>query len=331
MPQLTATKQQAQQALEMVKNYFRYAIDGDNAPKLIMDWDWFGEGRGTPSIVWEEGPYEWAIMYTGEHGRMPKGVFAEPATSWALSLYSDPSVDTSQVGDDNASGAEHDEEMRFGGKNSSKRRGADPGSVEEFYEDLPHWQEIYNREYAAMMRELGYNKNEGEQYSQRDPNDKSLGYRTDYERLDDKQFAHDVAKRTADEEISRLKQEKNSSTDIELFTTFTPTFEKDSGGKIATDISKMLEPEGEKSRATSQYLQMNNPDQHGYPESYSQWDGEKMPRRLLKKHRDYWQQQSTAGNDPHGNFGRLDAWYNDGYDPGTKVWTAPDPEQQQFG
>ena len=242
------TKQQAQQALEMVKNYFRYAIDGDNAPKLIMDWDWFGNGRGTPSIVWEEGPYEWAMTYTGYHGRMPKGVFAEPATSWALSLYSDPSVDTSQVGDDNASGAEHDEEMRI------------------LYEDA--------------MREFGG---------------------------------------------------KNSSTDVELFTTFTPTFEKDSGGKIATDISKMLEPEGEKSRATSQYLQMNNPDQYGYPESYSQWDGEKMPRRLLKKHRDYWQQQSTAGNDPHGNFGRLDAWYNDGYDPGTKVWTAPDPEQQQFG
>lgn len=144
MPQIT--EQQAQQALEMVKNYFRYAIDGDNAPKLIMDWDWFGEGRGTPSIVWEEGPYEWAIMYTGEHGRMPKGVFAEPATSWALSLYSDPSVDTSQVGDDNASGAEHDEEMRI------------------LYEDA--------------MREFGG---------------------------------------------------KNSSTDIELFTTFTPTFEKDSG------------------------------------------------------------------------------------------------------
>jgi hypothetical protein len=150
------TEQQAQQALEMVKQYFRVYIDKDNSPKLIMDWDWFGTGP-SPSIVWEEGPYEWAIQYTGEHNRFPKGVYGEPATNWALSLYPEE-LDYSQNGKDDASYSEIDPEMEY-------------------------W----------------------------------------------------------------MQEFKNSSADVELFTNFTPTFEKDSGVKIKRAMAQRfpLNPEYE--------------------------------------------------------------------------------------
>jgi hypothetical protein len=140
------TEQQSQQALEMVKQYFRsYLEAGYPEPELIMDWDW--SGKPEPTIVWEEGPYEWTMIYTGNYNRFPEGVWGEPYTGWALSLFSSD-VDYSKSGDDNASGAEHDPELKY------------------LYEEA--------------MKEFG---------------------------------------------------DKNSSADIELFTNFTPTFEKDSGGK----------------------------------------------------------------------------------------------------
>jgi hypothetical protein len=68
-------------------------------PALVMDWDW--PGAPTPAIMWEAGPYDWAIYfpYGGrtEEGLtlpdvsadMPKGIHAEPYAGWATCLYAD--------------------------------------------------------------------------------------------------------------------------------------------------------------------------------------------------------------------------------------------------
>lgn len=93
------TKAQAEAVLTAVKEQFAPWVEADpyNAPVLIMDWDWTGYGP-TPSIIWEGGPFEWAHLFP--HGgpdeefggtigavKMPKGVWTECATSWALHVY----------------------------------------------------------------------------------------------------------------------------------------------------------------------------------------------------------------------------------------------------
>ena len=79
------TKRQALKVLHDVCAYYHISPDDKNAPKLIMDWDWLGHG-GCPSIVWEEGDYEWAINFAGKRTFLGE-VWYEPMTSWALSLY----------------------------------------------------------------------------------------------------------------------------------------------------------------------------------------------------------------------------------------------------
>lgn len=93
------TKRQAQQALRQVRQQFTAYIDSDaDGPKLIKDWDYLESGPTTWAIVWEGGPYYWALLAqhggTGEHGetipaaqRWPANVFVEAATSWAIGLY----------------------------------------------------------------------------------------------------------------------------------------------------------------------------------------------------------------------------------------------------
>jgi hypothetical protein len=76
----------ATKVLEAVRAKYKY----DNptyGPQLRMDFDWFGYG-GSPAIVWEGGPYEWATECSFELlDSLPKGVWLEPATSWALNIY----------------------------------------------------------------------------------------------------------------------------------------------------------------------------------------------------------------------------------------------------
>lgn len=106
------TPEQGQQALDMIKKYYgSYLTAGYSEPKLIMDWDWYGE-TPTPSIVWEEGPYDWAIEYGGNHNRFPKGVYGEPWNGWALALVSDPNVDYSQEGSDDSEPMAYDPDIK---------------------------------------------------------------------------------------------------------------------------------------------------------------------------------------------------------------------------
>lgn len=88
-------KRDAEKALNAVKRTFKGWIDGpEYGPKLVKDWDWVGP---TPyAIVWEEGPYDWAMLASGggrtEFGSKVEpvkvdGVFLEPVTGWALGVY----------------------------------------------------------------------------------------------------------------------------------------------------------------------------------------------------------------------------------------------------
>lgn len=85
-------------AAEFAESGIRLTGEG---PKVIMDWTWVGP-TPTPSIVWEEGPFEWAHLFPyggieeefgfkvkDVSGDLPAGVHIEAATSWALHLYVD--------------------------------------------------------------------------------------------------------------------------------------------------------------------------------------------------------------------------------------------------
>lgn len=76
------TKKQAQAIEKLVCKKYGYKVGDQGAPKLVMDFDWLGHG-GKPHIVWEEGPYEWAIDFTTDEVE----VFLEPMTNWALGIY----------------------------------------------------------------------------------------------------------------------------------------------------------------------------------------------------------------------------------------------------
>lgn len=90
------TKYQAEATLRAVKKQFSAWFERDeDGPKLIMDWDFFGYGPN-PAIVWEGGPYDWPHLVNGGIGdfnekyapvKLPKNVWIEAATGFAISLY----------------------------------------------------------------------------------------------------------------------------------------------------------------------------------------------------------------------------------------------------
>lgn len=99
---MAVTKRQAEQAFRQVKDQFKVFLPEEGyayGPKLIHNWDWFDSGPTTWAIVWEEGPYGWALLAeTGgrleEFGGVipaakhwPKGTYSEAQTSWAIGIY----------------------------------------------------------------------------------------------------------------------------------------------------------------------------------------------------------------------------------------------------
>lgn len=99
------TQKQAEATLAAIKKQFALYIEAvGSEPKLVDNFDFYGlHGHSIEKpwgIVWEEGPMDWALLVP--HGgrepefgmgfpptEMPKGVWAEPYASWAVSLYKD--------------------------------------------------------------------------------------------------------------------------------------------------------------------------------------------------------------------------------------------------
>ena len=100
--ELRATRRQGERVLAAVRKMFKGWIQsGDTGPNLVMDWDWLGYGPQV-SIVWEEGPYDWAMLFP--HGgveeefgftlkpvTLPKDIWTEPITSFAIAIIRDAS------------------------------------------------------------------------------------------------------------------------------------------------------------------------------------------------------------------------------------------------
>ena len=103
------TKRQAEAVLRAVQKQYAGWVEEGYGPKLVMDWRYLSD-EGQPAIVWEEGPYEWSYRFpyggveeettallrvevpdakpvTVPKVELPKGVWVESATSWALSIY----------------------------------------------------------------------------------------------------------------------------------------------------------------------------------------------------------------------------------------------------
>jgi hypothetical protein len=91
-----ATKRQTQSALRAIRKAYGFVPGEDDyiGPRLVEQYHgWHGTYRNV--IVWEEGPYEWAINCScatcRDEGvlevRMPKGTYAEAINGQALGLY----------------------------------------------------------------------------------------------------------------------------------------------------------------------------------------------------------------------------------------------------
>lgn len=101
---MTVTKAKATKVLNAVRAQCGDGVlEGDVGPELKKDWDWLGSGHPAPySIVWEEGPFEWAYLFPhggieeefgfrrkDVSGKIPAGVFCEAITSWAVAIVAD--------------------------------------------------------------------------------------------------------------------------------------------------------------------------------------------------------------------------------------------------
>jgi hypothetical protein len=102
------TKGDAEKVLAAVRKQYAAYLDGVEGPVLLKDWNWTGYGAARWSVVWEGGPYEWAVNF-GDSGvdeelaelaaefglspvrfkpyPIPDTVWTEPVTGWALAIY----------------------------------------------------------------------------------------------------------------------------------------------------------------------------------------------------------------------------------------------------
>ena len=82
-----ATKAQAEKVLTHICKLYGVTRHDKNGPKVVLKWDWRGDGNKAPAIVWEEGPPEWAQSYFDFD---LADCWTEPMTTWALMVYPKP-------------------------------------------------------------------------------------------------------------------------------------------------------------------------------------------------------------------------------------------------
>jgi hypothetical protein len=91
---MAVTQKRAMRAFQIVREwamrtqgYTEEELNGTDLA-LRMDWDW-PSGGPTPSIIWEGGPYDWAMDLSFDVSDAIAGIWAEPYSGWALCLYPD--------------------------------------------------------------------------------------------------------------------------------------------------------------------------------------------------------------------------------------------------
>lgn len=94
-----ATKRQLMTALRAIRKHYGFSAADEGGPRLVEEYqEYHGWYRTYPNvIVWEDGPFEWAVAATcgctgcretcGDVIAMPKGTYAEPVNGEALGLY----------------------------------------------------------------------------------------------------------------------------------------------------------------------------------------------------------------------------------------------------
>lgn len=110
MSKVLVRKADAEKVLAEVKRIYAVEADDPSQPTLVQDFDWLGGSLAPYAVVWEEGPYDWALLATSggvdqeltslmagylkpgavierEAIKQPDGVFCEPITAWALGIY----------------------------------------------------------------------------------------------------------------------------------------------------------------------------------------------------------------------------------------------------
>jgi hypothetical protein len=147
------TRRDAEKVLAAVKAQLGYGSEGISdeewhsaygaGPQIMENWDFMGYGNPAPfSIVWEEGPYEWAIgfPYGGvdpEFGLrrksvedlVPDHVWTESTTSWAIGIYSKAAT----FGSKTAAGPSEDHQS---GDGESSLADVEVGSAPENFDQM---------------------------------------------------------------------------------------------------------------------------------------------------------------------------------------------------
>ena len=108
-----ATKRQYEKALRIIREHYGFGPKDQDGPKLVKDYEsWTATHRY--AIVWEDGPYEWAILTScggfdeelysqlypeflpeqeaiqrawKKHLPMPEGTYTEAYNSYSLGLF----------------------------------------------------------------------------------------------------------------------------------------------------------------------------------------------------------------------------------------------------
>ena len=83
---MSATKREAEKVLSAVRRRYRGYYDRpQDGPTLMQDWSLWSAAAPRWSVVWEMGPYDWAVEWSPDD--TPEGLWTEAQCSFALAVY----------------------------------------------------------------------------------------------------------------------------------------------------------------------------------------------------------------------------------------------------